>query len=152
MAVPIALAGLFVVVAAGGQQNRPADSAGDRDQITAIVTRWETPWNTHDMTAYASSYHDDGVWVLWTGDVWTGRRAIEDGHAAVHARRGRPCDRARRPPSIHAAGVRGGVRATRDGHAAARVWGAAQSADDPAWATPLAWARKRHEEIGVNRG
>jgi len=35
------------------------------------------------MAAYVSLYHDDGVWMLWTGDVWTGRRAIEDGHAAV---------------------------------------------------------------------
>ena len=36
------------------------------------------------MTAFASLFHDDGVWVLWTGEVWTGRRVIEDGHAAVH--------------------------------------------------------------------
>jgi uncharacterized protein (TIGR02246 family) len=36
------------------------------------------------MTAFASLFHDEGVWVLWTGEVWTGRRVIEDGHAAVH--------------------------------------------------------------------
>lgn len=24
------------------------------------------------------------MWVLWTGDVWKGKRVIEDGHAAVH--------------------------------------------------------------------
>ena len=84
MAAPIALATLFLVLAEGGQQNQSAGSAADRDQIRAIVTRWETAWNTHDMSAYASLYHDDGVWVLWTGDVWTGRRAIEEGHAAVH--------------------------------------------------------------------
>jgi uncharacterized protein (TIGR02246 family) len=40
--------------------------------------------DTHDMAAYGALYHDDGVWVLWTGNVWTGRKAIEDGHAAVH--------------------------------------------------------------------
>src|SRR5688500_18766426 len=84
MAVAIAVAGGSMVAAAGSQQNQSAGSTADRDQIKAIVTRWETAWNTHDMTAYASLYHDDGVWVLWTGDVWTGRRAIEDGHAAVH--------------------------------------------------------------------
>jgi uncharacterized protein (TIGR02246 family) len=84
IAAASAVAGGYMVIAAGSQQDQSAGSAADRDQITAIVTRWETAWNTHDMTAYASLYHDDGVWVLWTGDVWTGRRAIEDGHAAVH--------------------------------------------------------------------
>jgi uncharacterized protein (TIGR02246 family) len=84
IAAAIAVTGGFMVVAAGSQRDQSARSAADRDQITAIVTRWETAWNTHDMTAYASLYHDDGVWVLWTGDVWTGRRAIEEGHAAVH--------------------------------------------------------------------
>src|SRR5262245_23887583 len=59
-------------------------SAADREQITRILARWEEAWNTHDMAAFASVFHDDGVWVLWTGDVWKGRRAIEDGHAAVH--------------------------------------------------------------------
>jgi hypothetical protein len=84
IAAAIAVAGGCMVIAAGSQRDQSAGSAADRDQIMAIVTRWETAWNTHDMTAYASLYHDDGVWVLWTGDVWTGRRAIEDGHAAVH--------------------------------------------------------------------
>jgi hypothetical protein len=41
IAGPIAIAALFVVGAAGGQQNQPAGSAADRDQITALVTRWE---------------------------------------------------------------------------------------------------------------
>jgi uncharacterized protein (TIGR02246 family) len=84
MAAAIAVAGGCMVVAVGSQRDQSVGSAADRDQITAIVTRWETAWNTHDMTAYASLYHDDGVWVLWTGDVWTGRRAIEEGHAAAH--------------------------------------------------------------------
>ena len=84
MITPIAIAALSVIVRAGGQQNQSAGSAADRDQIAAIVTRWETAWNTHDMAAYAALYHEDGVWVLWTGEVWTGRRAIEEGHAAVH--------------------------------------------------------------------
>jgi uncharacterized protein (TIGR02246 family) len=84
MAAATAIAGIFVVVAAEGQRDQSARSAADRDQITATVARWEAAWNTHDMTAFASLFHDDGVWVLWTGDVWTGRRVIEDGHAAVH--------------------------------------------------------------------
>jgi uncharacterized protein (TIGR02246 family) len=56
----------------------------DRDQLTAIVDKWETAWNSHDMKALGSLFHEDGVWVLWTGAVWKGRQAIEDGLAAVH--------------------------------------------------------------------
>jgi uncharacterized protein (TIGR02246 family) len=36
------------------------------------------------MRAFASLFHEDGVWILWTGDVWRGRDPIETGHAAVH--------------------------------------------------------------------
>ena len=61
-----------------------ADRAVDREQIEAMLTRWEAAWNRHDMAAFASMFHDDGVWVLWTGAVWQGRRAIEEGHAEVH--------------------------------------------------------------------
>jgi uncharacterized protein (TIGR02246 family) len=61
----------------------PARSA-DREQITAILARWESAWNTHDMKAFGTMFHEDGTWILWTGAVWTGRRAIEDGHAEVH--------------------------------------------------------------------
>ena len=67
-----------------GQEPRPADRTVDREQITAMLTRWEAAWNRHDMAAFASLFHDDGVWVLWTGAVWQGRRAIEEGHAEVH--------------------------------------------------------------------
>jgi uncharacterized protein (TIGR02246 family) len=67
-----------------GQETTPVSPASDRKQITAIVERWEEAWNTHDMHALASMFHEDGVWVLWTGQVWTGRAAIEEGHAAVH--------------------------------------------------------------------
>lgn len=80
----IATASLSVIGTAGDQQDRSPGSAADREHITATVTRWEAAWNAHDMTAFASLFHEDGVWVLWTGDVWTGRRAIEEGHAAVH--------------------------------------------------------------------
>lgn len=58
--------------------------ASDREQITAIIRSWEKAWNGHDMQAFASLFHEDGTWVLWTGAVWKGRAAIEEGHAAVH--------------------------------------------------------------------
>jgi uncharacterized protein (TIGR02246 family) len=56
----------------------------DREQISAILALWEGAWNKHDMAVFASLFHDDGIWVLWTGSVWSGRRAIEEGHAEVH--------------------------------------------------------------------
>lgn len=79
-----AVAGLLLVAAASMGQSPPAERAADREQISAILSRWEDAWNRHDMHAFASQFHDDGVWVLWTGDVWSGRDAIEHGHAAVH--------------------------------------------------------------------
>ena len=56
----------------------------DREQITAILDSWEKAWNSHDMHAFAGLFHEDGIWILWTGEVWKGRTAIEEGHAAVH--------------------------------------------------------------------
>ena len=67
-----------------GQHGRSPARASDREKITAMIRSWEEAWNSHDMHALASLFHDDGIWVLWTGQVWTGRTAIEDGHAAVH--------------------------------------------------------------------
>ena len=65
MAAAVAFAGLFVVSAdAVGQRDQSTGSAGDRAQITAILGRWEDAWNTHDMAAFASLFHEDGVWVL----------------------------------------------------------------------------------------
>jgi len=61
-----------------------AGNKADRDQLTAIIDKWEKAWNSHDMHAFASLFHEDGVWILWTGEVWKGRNAIEEGHAAVH--------------------------------------------------------------------
>jgi uncharacterized protein (TIGR02246 family) len=75
-----ALSVLLCVSATAMSQQR----AVDRATITAMLVTWEQAWNTHDMHAFANLFHEDGVWVLWTGQVWTGRTAIEEGHAAVH--------------------------------------------------------------------
>jgi uncharacterized protein (TIGR02246 family) len=84
-AAAVVFAGLLAVASAAvDEQNQSFGSAGDREQIAAILGRWEEAWNTHDMAAFASLFHEDGVWVLWTGEVWKGRRVIEEGHAAVH--------------------------------------------------------------------
>ena len=85
VAAAVVFAGLIAAgPSAAGQRDPSSGSAGDREQITAILGRWEDAWNTHDMAAFASLFHEDGVWVLWTGEVWKGRRVIEEGHAAVH--------------------------------------------------------------------
>jgi uncharacterized protein (TIGR02246 family) len=75
---------LLLVRPAVGQAPLPSDRAADRAQITEILARWEGAWNTHDMRAFGTMFHEDGTWILWTGAVWVGRRAIEDGHAEVH--------------------------------------------------------------------
>ncbi len=79
---------LFLVLTpAEGQVPSPAakaSEAADREEMTALIQSWEKAWNSHDMRAFANMFHEDGVWVLWTGAVWKGRAAIEEGHAAVH--------------------------------------------------------------------
>lgn len=76
---------MFFCLAASATGQDVADSnKADRDQLTAIVDKWEKAWNSHDMNAFANLFHEDGVRILWTGDVWKGGRAIEEGHAAVH--------------------------------------------------------------------
>ncbi|HEX6638666.1 MAG TPA: SgcJ/EcaC family oxidoreductase [Steroidobacteraceae bacterium] len=77
-------AALMLANPASGQTPAPADRTADREKITAILARWEHAWNTHDMEAFGSMFHEDGTWILWTGAVWVGRQAIADGHAKVH--------------------------------------------------------------------
>ena len=75
---------LFSLASNAMGQDVADSNKADRDQLTAIVDKWEKAWNSHDMNAFANLFHEDGVWILWTGDVWKGRKAIEEGHAAVH--------------------------------------------------------------------
>ena len=86
--LPFVVGLLFVLLTpAMSQVSSPstkASEASDREQITAIISSWEKTWNSHDMHAFANLFHEDGIWVLWTGAVWNGRAAIEEGHAAVH--------------------------------------------------------------------
>ena len=62
----------------------PPPTEVKRKEVLAILQKVEDAWNQHDMQAFANLFHEDGIWVLWTGHVWTGRKAIEDGHAEVH--------------------------------------------------------------------
>ena len=83
--IAVAVSGVLAAAPTAVSQNSPAaERARDREQITAIIQGWEEAWNSHDMRAFASLFHEDATWILWTGAVWTGRTAIEEGHAAVH--------------------------------------------------------------------
>ena len=75
---------LCIFSTSSGQHKQSPARASDRAKITAILHSWEEAWNSHDMHAFANLFHEDGIWVLWTGQVWKGRAAIEEGHAAVH--------------------------------------------------------------------
>ena len=82
--VVLSLAGLFLAVSATTQESPPADRPIDREAIATLIKGWEEAWNAHDMHAFGKLFHEDGTWILWTGAVWTGRTAIEEGHATVH--------------------------------------------------------------------
>lgn len=60
------------------------DRNEDRQQIAGMLREWENAWNTHDMHKLAGLFQEDGIWVLWTGDVWVGRARFEQGMAEVH--------------------------------------------------------------------
>lgn len=77
-------AALLLVTSTAPAQQARTDRATDRRQIEAIIGQWESAWNSHDMARFGALFHEDGVWVLWTGAVWTGRPAIQDGHAEAH--------------------------------------------------------------------
>jgi uncharacterized protein (TIGR02246 family) len=78
------VAGLLSIAATSMSHGAQPGDRADREQITTIIESWEKAWNSHDMRALAGLFHEDGIWLLWTGEVWKGRPAIEKGHAAVH--------------------------------------------------------------------
>ena len=82
--VAAGVAALLLVTSTATAQQARTDRATDRQQIEAIISQWEAAWNSHDMARFGALFHEDGVWVLWTGAVWTGRAAIQEGHAEVH--------------------------------------------------------------------
>ena len=78
------VAALLSIASTSQSQGAQPGNRADREQITAIIESWEKAWNSHDLRALASLFHEDGTWILWTGEVWKGRSKIEEGHAAVH--------------------------------------------------------------------
>jgi uncharacterized protein (TIGR02246 family) len=73
-----------LLTAASPPVQKSEGRAEDRAQIARLLADWETAWNTHDMRRLAALFREDAVWVLWTGEVWTGRARFEAGMAEVH--------------------------------------------------------------------
>ena len=74
----------FLLAAAAPDIPRSQDRKEDRAQIARLLSDWETAWNKHDMHSLAALFREDAIWVLWTGDVWTGRARFEQGMTDVH--------------------------------------------------------------------
>jgi uncharacterized protein (TIGR02246 family) len=79
-------------------------AAQDRREIEGIFERWQNAWNTHDMHAFAQLFHEDATWIVWTGRVWQGRQAIEDGHVEAHQTFFRDSTQMSRPVEIRLVG------------------------------------------------
>jgi uncharacterized protein (TIGR02246 family) len=78
------LIGVVAFHSSGGALAQSPSTDPRREEVAAILQKVEDAWNTHDMRAFANLFHEDGVWILWTGRVWVGRKDIEEGHAEVH--------------------------------------------------------------------
>ncbi len=82
-AASLALSSVLLTAAVPNVQNSEARK-DDRVQITRLLADWESSWNTHDMHRLAALFREDAIWVLWTGEVWTGRARFEAGMTEVH--------------------------------------------------------------------
>ena len=82
-AAVLALSSVLLIAAVPNVQ-KPEAREDDRDQITRLLADWESSWNTHDMHRLAKLFQENAVWVLWTGEVWTGRARFEAGMTEVH--------------------------------------------------------------------
>ena len=49
----------------------------------ALVEAIERAWNAGDVKTYARLYAHDAAYLTRAGVLWTGRKAIERGHAAA---------------------------------------------------------------------
>jgi uncharacterized protein (TIGR02246 family) len=58
-------------------------NAPDRSGIVGLMNAIEGAWNAGDVKSYARLYSRDAVYLTRAGIFWTGRTAIERGHAAA---------------------------------------------------------------------
>jgi uncharacterized protein (TIGR02246 family) len=78
------LAGFIVSLASAVIAATPDPREADREQITALITALDETWNKHDMRAHAALFHEDGIWIAWTGEVISGRAAYEQALTSLH--------------------------------------------------------------------
>lgn len=81
--LPTALAALSILFASFSYA-APDTRQSDREQITAFMVALDDTWNKHDMHAHAGLFHEDGVWIAWTGDVLKGPAEYEARLAPLH--------------------------------------------------------------------
>jgi uncharacterized protein (TIGR02246 family) len=55
----------------------------DRSGIVALINAVEQAWNAGNMKSYARLYALDAQYLTRAGILWSGRKAIERGHAAA---------------------------------------------------------------------
>jgi uncharacterized protein (TIGR02246 family) len=79
-----ALAALAILFASASQGAQPDSKESDREQITAIMAALDETWNKHDMRAHAALFHEDGVWIAWTGEVLNGAAVYEAKLTPLH--------------------------------------------------------------------
>jgi uncharacterized protein (TIGR02246 family) len=56
---------------------------GDASGVAALIAAIERAWNAADVEAYARLYAVNAAYVTRTGILWSGRKAIEKGHASA---------------------------------------------------------------------
>lgn len=79
-----ALAALSILFASASHGTPPDARESDREQIRAVMVALDETWNKHDMRAHAELFHEDAVWIGWTGEVLNGAAEYEARLAALH--------------------------------------------------------------------
>jgi len=81
----IALTWLIILFASDSHATPPTDARqSDRQQIIAWMAALDETWNQHDMRAHAALFHEDGIWIAWTGHVLKGPAAYEAALTPLH--------------------------------------------------------------------
>lgn len=47
-----------------------------RNDLQNTVVKWMDDWNAHDLQAVMELFHDDAVFISWTGQQFKGKRSI----------------------------------------------------------------------------
>lgn len=80
----IALVGFATLFAPASKSAESDTRDADRQQITAVMAALDETWNRHDMRAHAALFHDDGIWIAWSGHVLKGPAAYEAALTPLH--------------------------------------------------------------------